>query len=246
MRAPMRAGVAVVGMVSLAMAAQAVSLRIYPVRIVLSPKAPVQTMRIQNSSGDSARIQVRVFAWSQAGGKDVFEETRDVLANPGLFEIAAQGEQIARFGLRTTPGTIEKSYRVFLEEVPDSRPTRPGEVRTLLRISVPIFVPAPNAIGRLSWRTWAMGPRKMALAISNDGTAHVQINRLALTRRDGTKLGADDMSVYLLPGASQQVELDIGAPVRVGEALKLNAVTDQANLSADLVSEAGPREAGRP
>jgi fimbrial chaperone protein len=66
---------------------------------VLSPKVPVQTMRIQNSSGDSARIQVRVFAWSQAGGKDVFEETRDVLANPGLFEIAAQREQIACFGL---------------------------------------------------------------------------------------------------------------------------------------------------
>lgn len=86
----------------------------------------------------------------------------------------------------------------------------------------------------------------MTLAISNQGTAHVQINRLALARRDGTKLGADDMSVYLLPGASQQIQLDIDAPVRVGEALKLNAVTDQANLSADLVSEAGPREARRP
>jgi hypothetical protein len=54
------------------------------------------------------------------------------------------------------------------------------------------------------------------------------------------------MSVYLLPGASRQVMLDVDAPVRAGEALKLSAVTDQGNLAADLVAEAAPRETGRP
>ncbi|QNA82840.1 molecular chaperone [Sphingomonas sp. So64.6b] len=242
----MRASAVTFAIILLAVAAQAVSLRLYPVRIVLTPKAPVQTMKIQNSSAESARIQVRVFAWRQVGGEDVFEETRDILANPGLFEIAAQGEQIARFGLRTQPGTIEKSYRVFLEEVPGSRAVQPGEVRTLLRISIPIFVPAPQATGRLIWRAWPASSGKMAFAISNTGTAHIQINRLALARADGTKLGADDMSVYLLPGASKQIMLNVDASVRAGEALKLNAVTDQAPLSVDLVSEAAPHEAGRP
>jgi fimbrial chaperone protein len=247
MRAPRRAGAAIVAMLLLTVAAHAASLRVYPVRIVLSPKEPVQTMRIQNGGVEAARLQVRVFSWRQAAdGKDVFEETRDVLVNPGLFEIAGQGEQIARFGLRTDPATVEKSYRVFLEEVPGSRPTEPGEVRTLLRISIPIFVPAPQAVGRLTWRAWATGPRKMTLAIGNDGTAHVQITRLALARKGGTKLGAGDMSIYLLPGASQRITLDVDAPVRAGEALTLNAVTDQAQLSADLVSEASPDEAGRP
>ena len=242
----MRASVAIIAIVLLSVTAQAASLKIYPVRIVLTPKEPVRTMTIQNSSAKTTRIQLRVFSWRQENGKDVFEATRDVLANPGLFEIAPKGEQIARFGLRTSPGTVEKSYRIFLEEVPDSRPNQPGEVRTLLRISIPIFVPVPNATGRLTWRAWPSGPRKVTFAIGNQGTAHVQINRLALTRKDGTKLGSNDMAVYLLPGASQRIVLDVGAPVRAGEPLKLTAVTDQANLEAGLITEASPREAGRP
>jgi fimbrial chaperone protein len=242
----MRATAAIAAILLLSVAAHAASLKVYPVRIVLTPKEPVQTMTIQNSSAESTRIQLRVFSWRQENGKDMFEETRDVLANPGLFEIAPKSEQIARFGLRTNPGTVEKSYRVFLEEVPGSRPSQPGEVRTLLRISIPIFVPAPTAIGRLTWRAWPTSPRKVTFAISNEGTAHIQINRLTLERKGGPKLGADDMAVYLLPGASKQIQLDVDAPVRVGESLKLNAVTDQANLVADLITEASPREAGRP
>lgn len=242
----MRAGAAIVAILLLPLVAQASSLKVYPVRIVLTPKEPVQTMTIQNDGAESARIQLRVFSWRQVDGEDKLEETRDVLANPGLFEIAAQSEQIARFGLRSGPGSVEKSYRVVLEEVPGLRPNEPGKVRTLLRISIPIFVPAPNPVGRLSWRAWAAGDRKMTFEIRNQGTVHVQINRLALAGRNGTKLGAGDMSVYLLPGATRQVMLDVGAPVRAGEALKLSTVTDQGDLAADLVAEAAPHETGRP
>ncbi|KRC81573.1 molecular chaperone [Sphingomonas sp. Root241] len=242
----MRAGAAIVAILLLPLVAQASSLKVYPVRIVLTPKEPVQTMTIQNGSSEAARIQLRVFSWRQVDGEDKLEETRDILANPGSFEIAGQGEQIARFGLRTSPGTVEKSYRVILEEVPGSRPSEPGKVRTLLRISIPIFVPAPNPVGRLSWRAWAAGDRKMTFEIRNQGTVHVQINRLALAGPKGTKLGTGDMSVYLLPGASRRVVLDIDAPVRAGDPLKLSAVTDQGDLAADLVAEAAPHETGRP
>lgn len=242
----MRARVAATIILLLSGAAQAASLKVYPVRIVLSPKEPVQTMTIENSNSEAARIQLRVFAWRQVNGKDVFEETRDVLANPGLFEIAAKGQQIARFGLRTVPGQVEKSYRVVLEEVPGLRPTEPGEVRTLLRISIPIFVPALNPNGRLTWRAWPTGPRTMTFEIGNQGSAHVQINRLAISGLGATKLGAKDMSVYLLPGASQRIVLDLNASVPAAVPLKLNAVTDQGNLAVDLVVEPAPRENSRP
>ncbi len=169
-----------------------------------------------------------------------------MLANPALFEVAPGATQIARLGLRTEPGTAEKSYRVILDEVPTDRPRRPGEVRTLLRISIPIFVSAPDTAARLNWRVWPQGPGRAGFAIQNQGTAHVQINRLALARRDGTRLGAQDMSVYLLPGATRQVTLDTSAPLRTGEALKLEAATDQADVSLDLVAGAAGHEAGHP
>lgn len=241
----MRASAAIAAIVLLPASAHAASLKVYPVRVVLTPKDPVQTMTIQNSSSEPTRMQLRVFSWRQENGKDVFEETRDVLVNPVLAEIAPGAEQIARLGLRTTPGAVEKSYRIFLEEVPGSSPSQPGEVRTLLRISVPIFVPAPNAVGRITWRTWP-GTDKVTFAIANPGTAHVQINRLTLKRTNGQELGGDDMAVYLLPGASQNIRLDVSAPVRGGEGLTVNAVTDQGNLTANLVAEPSPREVDRP
>ncbi|WP_239025775.1 fimbrial biogenesis chaperone [Sphingomonas paeninsulae] len=222
---------------------QAASLKVYPVRVVLTANEPVQTMKIQNGEAAPVRVQLRVFSWHQENGKDLFEETRDVLANPGLFEIAAGGEQIARFGLRTNLGAAEKSYRVFLEEIPDSRPSEPGKVRTLLRISIPIFASVPNAAGRLNWRTWASGPGTQTFSVVNQGTAHVQINRLAIMRADGMKLGASDLSAYLLPGASQKITVKIDAPVHPGELVKLNAVTDQGTLTDVLTNEAGPHEA---
>lgn len=220
------------------------SLKVYPVRIVLTPKESVQTLTVHNAGDAPSRVQLRVYAWRQQDGEDVFEETRDVLANPPLFELSPEDEQIARFGLRTAPGAVEKSYRLFLEEVPTGPPAAAGEVQTLLRISIPIFVPAPNAAPRLSWRAWPVGARRMAFAIHNDGTAHVQLNRLVLTR-GGARLGAADISIYVLPGSSKRVELDVNAAARPGQAVKLEALTDHGTVSADLVTEARPCESGR-
>lgn len=246
MRPALRIGAALLALSLAPVAVNAAALKLFPVRIVLTPAEPVQTMTVENDSDEISRVQLRVYAWRQEGGEDLLEETRDVLANPAQFEVAPGATQIARLGLRTSPGAVEKAYRVILEEVPTERPTRPGEVRTLLRISVPIFVPSSQAAGRLVWRAVPYGPRRLALDIRNEGSAHVQINRLTLVRAGGAALGANDVSAYLLPGTARRVTIDTDEPVRAGEALRLEASTDQGDLSVDLVTEAAAREDGRP
>ena len=226
--------------------AGAASFKVYPVRIVLTPKQVVQTMVIHNEGAEPSRVQLRVFAWRQVNGEDVFEETQDVLANPPLFQMGPNGDQIARFGLRTSPGPAEKSYRVFLQEVPGTAPTNPGQIRTLLRISIPIFVPAPNATARVSWRLLAGGARRVRLLVRNDGNAHVQINRLTLAGRGGATLVHTDASIYLLPGTAREIALDAATPIGTGQPIRLTAETDQGNIPAEMVSEAAPHEAGRP
>lgn len=220
--------------------------KLFPVRIELTSEQPVQTMTIENDSDEAARVQLRLYAWRQEGDRDIYEETRDILANPGLFEIAPRRTQIARFGLRTSPGTTEKAYRVFLEEVPSERPSLPGEVRTLLRISVPVFVPPAKPAARLSWRVFPGVGAKVAFLVRNEGNVHVQLNRLTLKQAGDATLGSEDMSVYLLPGTSKRVALAVRNPPRAGEKLKLEAMTDQSDLPVDLVMEAAVHEAGRP
>jgi fimbrial chaperone protein len=233
-----------IGFASLASTALAAgALRLYPVRIELSGGESVQTMTITNDGDEATRLQLRVFGWRQVGGEDVLEETRDILANPGLFEVKPRGTQIARFGLRTTSDAREKAYRVILEEVPTGRPSTPGEVKTLLRISVPIFVPPAVPRVQLSWHSARAADGGIALQIRNSGNVHVQLNRLSLSRPGGTSLASEDMSVYILPGQSAAVALKTSAPVRVGEVLKLDAMTDQGERSIDLSVEAAAREA---
>jgi fimbrial chaperone protein len=246
MRAWRSAATAMLAVAGLCSVGEAASFKVYPVRMVLTPKQAIQTMVIHNNGSEPSRVQLRVFAWRQVDGQDVFEETQDVLANPPLFQMGPNGDQIARFGLRVSPGLAEKSYRVFLQEVPDAEPNDPGEIRTLLRISIPIFVPAPNATGRLTWRLLATGGRRVRLLVRNDGNAHVQISRLTLAGSGGAPLVHADASVYLLPGTAREIALDAAAPIGTGQPIKLTAETDQGNIPAEMVSEAAPHEAGRP
>jgi fimbrial chaperone protein len=219
--------------------AHATTLKIYPVLIQLDGKTPVQTMTIENSSDALARMQVRVVAWRQENGQDLFEGTRDILANPPLFEVAAGAQQIARFGLRTTAGATEKSYRIFLEEIPTERPLAPGEVRTLLRVSIPIFVPAPGAQPSLDWQVSAAGNRQLSVVVRNTGGAHVHLNRIDIKRADGSALTTRQESVYILPGATRNFLLDTTGMLGAGEKLVLDATSDTQRLSVNLVSQAG-------
>lgn len=224
--------------------AHATTLKIYPVLIQLDGKTPVQTMTIENSSDALARMQVRVVAWRQDDGRDLFEDTRDILANPPLFEVAAGAQQIARFGLRTTAGTTEKSYRIFLEEIPTERPLAPGEVRTLLRVSIPIFVPAPGAQPLLDWQLSGAGDRQVAVTVRNSGGAHIHLNRIDIRRADGSALTTRQESIYILPGATRNLLLDTPAMVRAGEKLTLDATSDTQRLSVNLVSQTGSHGVG--
>jgi fimbrial chaperone protein len=214
--------------------ADATSLKIYPVLIELDAKTPVETMTIENSSDAPARMQVRVVAWRQDNGQDLFEDTRDILANPPLFEVAPGAQQIARFGLRTAPGLTEKSYRIFLEEIPNGRPTAPGEVRTLLRVSIPIFVPSPDAQPKLVWQIANADDKQLMLTVHNGGSAHVHLKQITLKHADGAALGSQQESLYILSGATRTVQIATQGSVRPGEKLTLDAISDQKTMTFHL------------
>ncbi len=211
------------------------ALKIAPIRILLGAHNTVQVMRIENTGSETTRLQLQILSWSQRGGRDYFAPTRDVLANPAMFEIAPHKIQIVRIGLRTKAGAMEKSYRLFVVEVPNSIP-QSGRVQTLLRISVPVFVPAPNAVGRLVWHAWPSGPNKLTLSLQNVGNAHTQIHHITLD--DGTHnapLGVSNRMLYLLPGTHHEITIPINGPAKPGQSVELKAATDGPEILATSV-----------
>lgn len=213
------------------------SFRVMPVRIVLDRDEPVSAMSIRNDADEPARVQLRVVAWRQDNGEDVFEPTHDILANPPLFEMAARSGQTARIGLRVPPGAKEKSYRVFIDEIPPAAAPRPGEVRTLLRISIPLFVPPVRLSSRLEWHA-RMAADGIVVTLRNAGNAHVQVNRLSIVAAGGKVIATQDLSAYLLPGTTRDLPVRITAPIGANRNIVVEAMTDQGNVRSELVVEA--------
>jgi fimbrial chaperone protein len=202
------------------MDATAASLHVAPVRVALTAARPVASVTLGNAEDEEVAVQVEVLGWSQRDGQDVYEPTREVLVNPSIFRVPARGQQIVRLGLQAPPADIERSYRVFFQQLPRDQalPQTGGtgaRLQTLLRIGVPVFVPPSAPRQDLQWRlTPSAAPAASGthrLWLDNRGTEHLQLTEVRLKQDDGAELLRKAMSWYVLPGQSASIPLALPA-----------------------------------
>ncbi|MEZ5655070.1 MAG: fimbria/pilus periplasmic chaperone [Sphingobium sp.] len=216
-------------------------LKVAPVSISLDADHSIEVIQIENSGASPTRVQLRLFAWEQRSGQDELNPTRDVLANPAQFEMAPGGTQTVRIGRLIPPGDVEKSYRLLIEEIPSAAAVNTQQVKMLLRISIPVFVPPVTPETDLRWRAVASDGRQLTLWVENRGSSHVQLRRISVASQgSGTAVGEHGQMLYVLPGATRVVSLSTASPVRAGQALVVSATTDGASIAASMVTEATP------
>lgn len=211
-----------------AMPAQAGEFEVHPLRLALSATQTNGALYVRNSGKESVQVQVQIMRWKQAASGDVFEPTDAALANPPLFRVAAGATQVIRVGL-TKPGNdpSEVGYRVFLQEVPGN--TQGQGIRTLLRLSLPVFVAgATPPKPALQWRR-VDGP---AIEFENVGNVHVQITSIDAKDAGGRSIGTDKGSFYVLPGQRNRWPLKADGRT-IGNAAKLVLETDQGAITAE-------------
>jgi fimbrial chaperone protein len=227
----------IVGLISIVGATllHASSFTISPTRIPLSEKQRAITVRLLNTGDDPVTVQAHVVAWSLSANKDTYQDSDDVLLNPPIFNLTPGKPQLMRLGLRhVSAGESEIAYRLIVEEVPPA--PRHGEIilRTVLRISVPIFVePRGEAKKQVDWKAEAF-PGGIKLTATNNGKSHVQVKRLDLLP-DGSSKPPSSKKVldYLLPGQTREWTFE-DEQFNAVQKLSLTAVTDAGNLSASL------------
>lgn len=219
------------GMLLLAHAAVAADVRVTPVRVILSAAAPIASMHIENAGADELLMQLRLVKWSQHDGQDLFEPTSDVIANPPEFRLAPGADQIVRFGLEAASGAEEKSYRVFIDQVPRAEDAKANQVQTVLRISVPVFVPGEGAAPHLTWSLFT-GSSRSILRATNSGTAHIEVDAFVLRDGAGKVVATVDRPAYLLAG--QTHEWSLAPALHPGRSVKLEAQTDRQPVAENL------------
>lgn len=214
-------------------------MQVAPVRMLLTALRPIAAMTIGNGEETEVAVQAEVLEWSQENGTDVYKATQDVLVNPSIFRIAGESQQIVRVGLRVPGNAKERSYRIFLQQLPRDQAlpvdgTEGASLQTLLRIGVPIFVPPSVALHEVQWRlTTVQSPpgtgssARYALVIENRGNEHVQLTHVMVRSAKGDEIVQKSLSHYVLAGQSSTLPLDL-PPITPDTELRIEARSDAA------------------
>ncbi|HEX4427303.1 MAG TPA: fimbria/pilus periplasmic chaperone [Terriglobales bacterium] len=206
-----------------------------PVRVEFSKAKMNSVIQIANLEDVTLTVQASTLSWTSDGDKSVYTAVDDVLLNPPVFQIPANGMQYMRLGLRKVPDdAAEHAYRLILAEVP--KPMAPGftGLRTVVRISLPIFVTPPTCIAKLSWEARRGEDGVLTLTAINQGTAHIQIKNLELSADQQGKPVSQSFNEYLLPGQKHDWKIE-DPTLRGAHEIQLTAKTDAEESHAHVV-----------
>ena len=197
-------------------AARGGDLDISPVNVELSANARTALMSLRNGGAGPARYQLRAYAWAQKpdGAMDL-SPTRELVVFPPLLELAPGEARNVRLGTDAAPGAAERTWRVFIEELPRAATAEDvARVKVLTRIGVPVFLApaAPVARGELVFL--ARDGARVRLALRNTGTVRLRpaAVSVALLAADGARVFEKALDPwYVLAGGERVYEVEVPA-----------------------------------
>ncbi|MHC8327798.1 fimbrial biogenesis chaperone [Pseudomonas sp. LB1P83] len=216
---------AVLAMLSLGTveAQAASSVLIWPIDPVLEADQQASALWLENRGNETANLQIRVFAWSQSGFNDQYQNQRDVIGSPPVAKIEPGQKQLVRLTrTREIPPGQELAYRIIIDEIPSAKTPASDDgktaaaIRFQMRYSVPLFAYGaglwskedttrkrdPKGVGLpdLSWRTVAVDGRPY-VEVRNQGAVHARLTDVALKQGSQTQPLVEGLLGYVLPGA---------------------------------------------
>jgi fimbrial chaperone protein len=207
-----------------------------PVTVVFDKGAKTGVITVANDGSGKLHLQMKAFEWTQdQAGKDRYVETDDILFFPKLMIVNSKEQRLLRVGLKTAPGSTEKTYRLFLQEIPEASQDLSGtQIQVAIRFGVPIFV--KPEIQKLDARMEALALDKgeLKVTVRNDGNIHFVIQSVLVKAYDAaqTELFSKELTGwYVLAGNERSYATPIPAEI-CGSAARLSVAvkTNQASL----------------
>jgi len=225
----------VLGLVFQAGNSRASAFRVTPVQVHMNGKSST-LLTLTNESDSTLRFQISAFAWTQGPKGDIqLAPTDDITFFPALLSLGAGQERKVRVGSNAAAEGVEKTYRIFFEELPpaDSAAQKPNEVKILTKMGIPIFVAPETAVaeGRIS--DLQLAGSDLVFHVVNSGTAHFSIQKVHVSMSDaaGSKVYDRDLDGwYVLAGGTRDYRLEVPADV----CRKVSSVAVEVNT--DMVS----------
>jgi fimbrial chaperone protein len=222
--------------------------RVAPARIFLDRDIKSSVITVVNEGDEKVNLQGKAMEWTQdAEGKDVFKETTDLVFFPRMLLMNKGEQKIIRAGMKIPAAAKEKTYRLFIEEIPQPRkgPADVAQLTVAVRFGVPVFVkPLKEEVkGEIAQAALAKGV--VSVAVKNAGNTHFRISDITLkgtnsqgaetfaTKIDGWYLLADAARSYTSPvpagkcAETAQIEIVVSTDAKITLKRQLNVEKGQ-------------------
>lgn len=159
---------------------------VYPVRVELSEKRGKSAwLTVTNRGKEPVRLQASAFAWSQSETGEVeLGETSDIVFFPSMLTIAPGASRKLRIGTTIPIGAREQTYRLIVEELPNTQGTQANGIRILTRMSIPIFVQPESKRAGLRIENIDSRNGEIVMTVGNPGNVSLMLRQVAFVARD--------------------------------------------------------------
>jgi len=192
-------------------AAVAADFSVFPARIDIERAGRATAVTVANQDARPLRMQVRLAEWSQdEAGRDVYRDAGRIKAIPGNVVIAPGESRELEVDIAPPPGPGERTYRMFLDEVPNQSERRAAGGNFAVSFALPIFMAPPQPDRRAEVEEVILDRSELKVTVANPGNQHVRIESLSAASGSFSK---EIGGWYLLAGARRIHTLPI--PVHV-------------------------------
>jgi len=209
--------------------------RVSPVQLSLTASSTSGLLTLSNESQETLRFQLTAYRWDEdERGQMQLLPTMDLAVFPTLLSLEPGKERKIRVGTATGSAPSEKTYRVFVEELPpaaDAADAPAGSrIRVLTRMGIPIFLRPSRTETGAEISAARLENARLRFSVRNSGNVHftLQTIRAVATASSGdTVLDKQENGWYVLAGGTREYDWAMApqdcARVR---SLKIEARTD--------------------
>lgn len=217
-------------------AASAASLQVSPVLVQVNAPAKTTVVRLKNLAGEPLNAQVRIYKWVQEDGADKLVESTDVVASPPIATVKPNGEYVIRLvRMSKAPVAAEESYRLLIDEIPDTAKPKSSGISFRFRYSIPVFFGLKaDAKPALNWSITNKGG-KAFVTVRNDGDRRARLADMKVLSAAGTPVYARGGLVgYVLAGSTASWPLKGAKGLSQGSSVAIKALTEDGSLQTTI------------
>jgi len=231
---------------SQAAAAAAASFTVNPTQIFLSSTTRSALVTIKNETDKPVRFQLSLMAWTQdPDGQMQLSPTQDVVFFPSLLTLSGHEERRVRVGAEVPAGPVEKTYRLFIEELPPVESAgAPNGVVMLTKVGIPVFLQPAKLTTRATLQDLGLKAGRFSFRLVNSGTFYFipkAVRVRGLDQAGEAVLDQRPAAWYVLAGGERVFDLEVPADAcaRIRSFLVEAQLTDSTTLKETLQAPDG-------